>query len=406
DLAGRLVEVRHNGATVATYGYDANGNRTQVNGATVATVDDQDRLLTQDGATYTHTANGELQSKTRNGQTTRYDYDVLGHLKKVTLPDGKTLDYLIDGQNRRIGRKINGVLTQGFLYQSALQIAAELDGNHQLISRFVYASGGNSPDYLIKGGQTYRLIKDHLGSPRLIINSATGAIEQRMDYDVWGRVILDTNPGFQPFGFAGGLYDRDTGLVRFGARDYDPETGRWTAKDPILFAGGDANLFAYVANDPVNGVDPAGLCYSWTDFLTDSIDVLSWVLTAADLVAGGPTGEGILPALALQSLKGKLKNSVAKSGARQADDVIHVTKEGVALPPGQKYKIPDNYVQNPHGRTGSYGEVENGKFRERLRIDPATPPGQKGPNYSHYHLNGKGTHYSPRPGDKDPGFGQ
>jgi RHS repeat-associated protein len=183
---------------------------------------------------------------------------VLGNLKKVTLPDGKTLDYLIDGQNRRIGKKINGVLTQGFLYQSALQIAAELDGNHQIISRFVYATGGNSPDYLIKNGQTYRLIKDHLGSPRLIINSATGAIEQRMDYDVWGRVTQDTNPGFQPFGFAGGLYDQDTGLVRFGARDYDPETGRWTAKDPILFAGGDGNLFAYVANDPVNWRDSNG----------------------------------------------------------------------------------------------------------------------------------------------------
>jgi RHS repeat-associated protein len=229
--------VKRDGATVATYGYDANGNRTQVNGATVATVDDQDRLLTQDGASYTHTANGELQSKTRSGQTTRYDYDVLGNLRQVTLPNGTQIEYLIDGQNRSIGKKVNGVLTQGFLYQSALQIAAELDGNHQIISRFVYAGGVNAPDVLIKGGQTYRILKDHLGSPRLIINSATGAIEQRMDYDVWGRVILDTNPGFQPFGFAGGLYDQDTGLVRFGARDYDPETGRWTAKDPILFAG-------------------------------------------------------------------------------------------------------------------------------------------------------------------------
>ncbi|MFZ1829203.1 MAG: hypothetical protein WAW42_10640 [Candidatus Competibacteraceae bacterium] len=194
DLAGRLIEVRHNGATVATYGYDANGNRTQVNGATVATHDEQDRLLTQDGATYSYTANGELKTKTVGGQTTSYDYDVLGNLRHVALPDGRTLDYLIDGQDRRIGKKVNGVLTQGFLYQSALQIAAELDGNHQIVSRFVYASDGNSPDVLIKGGQTYRLIKDHLGSPRLIINNATGAIEQRMDYDVWGRVILDTNP--------------------------------------------------------------------------------------------------------------------------------------------------------------------------------------------------------------------
>ena len=63
---------------------------------------------------------------------------------------------------------------------------------------------------------------------------------------------------FQPFGFAGGLYDRDTGLVHFGAREYDPETGRWTSKDPILFAGGDANLYAYVVDDPINLTDQTG----------------------------------------------------------------------------------------------------------------------------------------------------
>jgi RHS repeat-associated protein len=68
--------------------------------------------------------------------------------------------------------------------------------------------------------------------------------------------LLDES--FQPFGFAGGLYDADTGLVRFGARDYDAYTGRWTSKDPILFAGGDTNLYVYVGNDPVNEVDVDG----------------------------------------------------------------------------------------------------------------------------------------------------
>jgi uncharacterized protein RhaS with RHS repeats len=53
--------------------------------------------------------------------------------------------------------------------------------------------------------------------------------------------------------------------VRFGAREYDPETGRWTTKDPIGFAGGDANLYAYGGNDPVNVVDPVGLCLTTVD---------------------------------------------------------------------------------------------------------------------------------------------
>jgi RHS repeat-associated protein len=71
--------------------------------------------------------------------------------------------------------------------------------------------------------------------------------------------MLANNHGFQPFGFAGGLYDPDTKLVRFGARDYDAEVGRWTSKDPILFGGGQANLYVYVNGDPVNDNDPSGL---------------------------------------------------------------------------------------------------------------------------------------------------
>jgi len=98
-----------------------------------------------------------------------------------------------------------------------------------------------------------------LGSPRVIINTATGEIVQRVDYDEFGRVLSDTNPGFSPFGFAGGLYDRQTGLVRFGARDYDPEAGRWTGKDIIRFKGGSYNLYSYLLSNPINFIDPNGL---------------------------------------------------------------------------------------------------------------------------------------------------
>ncbi|MDH5546602.1 MAG: RHS repeat-associated core domain-containing protein [Gammaproteobacteria bacterium] len=72
-------------------------------------------------------------------------------------------------------------------------------------------------------------------------------------------MIQDSNPGFQPFGFAGGIYDQHTQLTRFGARDYDSQSGRWTSKDPIRFQGGDTNLYGYVFGDPINFLDSSGL---------------------------------------------------------------------------------------------------------------------------------------------------
>ena len=83
------------------------------------------------------------------------------------MPSTTQIDYLIDGQNRRVGKKNNGVLTQGFLYESELRPIAELDGAGKIVNRFVYATGSNVPDYMIEGGTTYRFILDDLGSRAL-----------------------------------------------------------------------------------------------------------------------------------------------------------------------------------------------------------------------------------------------
>jgi RHS repeat-associated protein len=109
------------------------------------------------------------------------------------------------------------------------------------------------------GANKYQIITDHLGSPVVVVNTATGVVAQEVKYDEFGNIISDTNPGFTPFGFAGCLYDQDTKLCRFGARDYDASTGRWLSKDPILFGGGDTNLYGYVMQDPINFIDPSGL---------------------------------------------------------------------------------------------------------------------------------------------------
>ncbi|MCI0544360.1 MAG: RHS repeat protein, partial [Actinobacteria bacterium] len=286
DLAGRLTAVEKNGSPYASYTYDANSNRTAWTdpwGSGTATYDDQDRLLTYGSASYTYAPGGELATKTANGQTASFAYDALGNLRSVTLPDGIQIDYVIDAANRRLGKKINGTLVQGFLYGDQLNPVAELDGVGAVVSRFVYGTTGHVPDYMVRGGVTYRLISDHLGSVRLVVNAGDGTVAQRLDYDAFGRVLTDTNPGFQPFAFAGGLYEYQTGLVRFGARDYDPETGRWTAKDPIGFAGGDANLYGYVVADPINAMDPSGLWSIWARLaVTDKI--LDRVQLALDAV--------------------------------------------------------------------------------------------------------------------------
>ena len=260
DSAGQLWQVMQNGVLTATYGYDPNGNRNSVatpSGTQTATYDAQDRLLTFGKWTYTYTANGELLTKTDTtaGQLTAYGYDAQGNLRHVNLPDGRAIDYLVDGQNRRVAKKLNGVVVRKWVYQEGLRPAAEFDGSGTLLARYV-------DGMVIKGNTSYRVLADYLGTPRLLVNSTTGAIAQRLDLDEWGQVTTDTSPGFQVFGLGGGIYDPDTGLVRFGKRDYDAAAGRWTAKDPIRFAGG-SQFYCYVANDPVNRLDPYGLDY-WT----------------------------------------------------------------------------------------------------------------------------------------------
>ena len=265
DSAGRLAAALRGGVAEATFEFDANGNRQRAvtaAGVALGQYDARDRLVAYGGSTLGYTLDGDLAFRAVGADTTRYRFSALGELIQVQLPTGARTDYVVDADGRRIGKRINGVLTRGWLYDGDLAIVAELDAAGLVSSRFVYGdleSGKGVPDYMLKGGQTYALVKDEVGSVRIVVNATSGAVAQRLDYDAFGRVTLNTNPGFQPFGFAGGLYDDDTKLTHFGARDYDAETGRWISRDPLLFEGNDDNLYVYVGNDPINARDPSGL---------------------------------------------------------------------------------------------------------------------------------------------------
>lgn len=262
DLAGRLSQVKRNGIVTSTYTYDSNGNRLShiTPSSTVSgTNDDQDRLLSYGNTTYTYSANGELKTKKVGNQITSYDYDELGNLIGVTLPDGKKVTYVIDGASRRVGKKINGVLVQGLLYDGGLRPVAELDGAGRVVSRFIYSGHSNFPSYITQSGKNYRLVTDGLGSPKLVVEVASGSVLQRTTYDEFGNALNVPNSRIHPFGFGGGLVDNDTGLIRFGARDYDPTIGRWTTKDPLEFDGDETNFYSFASNNPIGFVDLDGL---------------------------------------------------------------------------------------------------------------------------------------------------
>jgi len=264
DPMGRLLTVTKDGELVEEYEYGPNGARTaEMNilrgiSPRTFTYSDEDHLLTAGNTTYQYDPDGFLVTKTEGTNVTQYAYSSRGELLQVILPDGKTIDYLHDPLGRRIAKVVDGIITEKYLWQGLTSLLAVYDGSDNLLRRFEYADA-RMPVAMTSAGSTYYITYDQVGSLR-IITDASGNVLKRVDYDSFGNIIDDSNPDFTvPFGFAGGLHDRDTGFVRFGKRDYDPDIGRWTAKDPIRFWGGDTDLYGYCLNNPVNFIDSNGL---------------------------------------------------------------------------------------------------------------------------------------------------
>jgi RHS repeat-associated protein len=298
DPQGRLTDVLNGTTTLEHYGYGPNGNRTSAatpsGTISMTEYDSQDRLKRYGSVIFDYTANGALRTRTESGTTTMYDYDVLGNLRSVVILTVTpiTIEYLVDGLGRRVGKKVAGVVRKRWLYGDALKPVAELDGSGNLVSLFVYASNGIIPDFMVRGDKTYRIISDRLGSPRLVVNvNDVSDIPYRASYTAFGEATITGTADFIPFGFAGGLYDTDTKLVRFGARDYDPNVGRWVSKDPIRFDGG-VNLYVYVGNDPINRIDPSGLV-PWVEIAFPwliALDTANWAgaaTSAANILTPG-----------------------------------------------------------------------------------------------------------------------
>ncbi len=181
-----------------------------------------------------------------------------------------------------------------------------------------------------------------------------------------GALKLETasSTRFQPFGFAGCLYDVDTKLCHFGAREYDASIGRWLTKDPILFAGGDTNLYGYVVQDPINLIDPSGnfaIALPFVPYLAEaafvgSAAITGWVMSKLLPIKGPPNGSIVVPNPATG---GKKQERFYGPNGSPIKDIDWDHNHGAGSPHVHDWEIgPDGRPIRGKGRAPGEGECK------------------------------------------------
>ncbi|RWX52026.1 RHS repeat-associated core domain-containing protein [Candidatus Electrothrix marina] len=156
-----------------------------------------------------------------------------------------------------VKKNVSGTTTH-FHYNLQGRLIAETAGDGTPFRDYIYQNG-NLVALKLYGTQAgvYYVISDHLGTPQQIVDSA-GTVVWKAAFLPFGKAQVLTETVSNNIRFPGQYFDAETGLHYNWNRYYDPDTGRYLTPDPIGLDGG-LNLYAYVAGDPVNGLDPTGL---------------------------------------------------------------------------------------------------------------------------------------------------
>lgn len=256
DADGQLVGVDVDGSSRERYAYDANGNRVSHEtsaGVVSARFDAADRLIALGGQARQMDVDGALRRRGSHGLA----YGARGELLRAAHDDGTAIRYTYDGYGRLVART-DAYGTEQYLYDHVAPLPQLIASRSAGALTEYYFDPGGHLFALVRDGAWFYVACDPVGSPRVVVAS-DGEVVRILERDAFGMPSADSNPAFAlSIGFAGGIVDPATGLVRFGCRDYDPEAGRWTTPDPAGFRAGDMNLYRYVWNDPVNLTDRAG----------------------------------------------------------------------------------------------------------------------------------------------------
>jgi RHS repeat-associated protein len=273
------------GTHIVSYGYDENGN-------TIRKSDSDD---TDNDTVFDYDVNNRLV-RVMQGTTLLglYDYDAQGMRVRHRFSERGDVDYFYDGKSVVEERLPSGELLAHYNYADKLMSLA-------------------TP----AGSQYYHL--DALGST-VNLTDGQGNVKTSYFLNPWGMILEQIGESVNRHVFTGKEEDENTGLVYFGQRYYDPDTGRFISQDSYLGEAGtppSLHRYLYAYSNPTVYIDLEGY-YSFKEFERDSI---KWIKK---------TGNQFRAAAAhpIEALKGAAKEtinmvprvieSLAKAGAYDA----------------------------------------------------------------------------------------
>ena len=277
DAASRLTGLTYKLGTNTlgnlTYTYDAASQRTKVGGTWArtllptavasATYNAANHQTTFSGQTLTYDLNGNL---TGDGTNT-YVWDVRNQLASISGP--LPASFVYDPLGRRQRKTVNGTTTD-FVYDGLNPVQEAIGATTVNL-----LTGLGIDEYFTRtsGGTTEYLLSEALGST-VALADGSGVVATEHSYEPFGTVTATGTGSGNELQYTG-REDDGTGVYYYRARYYHPGLQRFLSEDPIEFMGGDTNLYAYVANDPIGNGDPYGLCVPFTpDVVLDAAFIL------------------------------------------------------------------------------------------------------------------------------------
>jgi RHS repeat-associated protein len=254
DNADQLTGVSNFEMPTESYTYESVGHRTASHLSATYNYQPSNRLTSTASATYTYDNNGNLTSKVDSTGTWNFSYDEENLLTQVTTPNGPTINYKYDGLGRRIQRFTSTGANERYVYDGP-DALIDLNADWSVATTYLNDLGVDNHlrQTTATTGVSY-FLPDHLGSTAALADSNGNVVEQ-IAYDSFGN---SSGSSRTRYGYTGRERDRDTSLLYYRARFYDPQIGRFISEDPAGLAGG-VNGYSYTRNNPLIRKDPSGL---------------------------------------------------------------------------------------------------------------------------------------------------